>query len=373
MNVEWTLSPAIRKVAILHNLDQHLVEEGGEEDGEPPSRVANEEVIEVALHIKAALESAGVEVEVIPVCHRMEEALPSLLQARPQVVVNLVESLGGESHREVEAPPFFEELGLPYTGNNRVALWMSGAKDQSRQALLRRGVPMARGWCVERGEGLPQEALEGPFPLFVKPARTHASIGIDRHSVVGDERALRARLAYLEERFEGPFLIEEFLPGREINVAVFPEPEGGIYALTEIDFSAYPSDLPKIVTYNCKWVPGTPDYNAESKPAEERLTVEERREVKRVAREALLALGATGYGRVDMRFDAAGRPKVIDVNPNNDIHPEAGMAIAASCVGVDYRALVFSLVETAYHTRKHAPAPHTTQGSGELGLAAGAY
>ena len=148
---------------------------------------------------------------------------------------------------------------------------------------------MARGWCVERGEGVPQEALEGPYPLFLKPARTHASIGIDRHSVVCDERALRARLAYLEERFEGPFLIEEFLPGREINVAVFPEPEGGIYALTEIDFSSYPSDLPKIVTYNCKWVPGTPDYSAASRPAEDRLTVEESREVRRVAREALLA------------------------------------------------------------------------------------
>jgi hypothetical protein len=48
-----------------------------------------------------------------------------------------------------------------------------------------------------------------------------------------------------------------------------------------------------------------------------------------------------------MRLDETGRPAVIDVNPNNDIHRDAGLAAAARSVGVDYEALIAGVVEVA--------------------------
>jgi D-alanine-D-alanine ligase len=66
-----------------------------------------------------------------------------------------------------------------------------------------------------------------------------------------------------------------------------------------------------------------------------------------VARGAFLAIGGTSYGRVDMRLDARGLPRVIDVNPNPDIHPDAGLCIAAQSVGMDHSILVTQLVAEA--------------------------
>jgi D-alanine-D-alanine ligase-like ATP-grasp enzyme len=69
--------------------------------------------------------------------------------------------------------------------------------------------------------------------------------------------------------------------------------------------------------------------------------------VCRLARGAFATLGGTAYGRVDMRLDGAGRPAVIDVNPNNDIHRDAGLAAAARSVGLGYEALIESILAVA--------------------------
>jgi D-alanine-D-alanine ligase len=58
------------------------------------------------------------------------------------------------------------------------------------------------------------------------------------------------------------------------------------------------------------------------------------------------------YGRVDVRLAANGIPYVIDVNPNCDLSPHAGMARAAAAVGMDYRALVKLLVRYALRRKR---------------------
>jgi D-alanine-D-alanine ligase len=74
--------------------------------------------------------------------------------------------------------------------------------------------------------------------------------------------------------------------------------------------------------------------------------------VESIARRAFLALGGTGYGRVDMRLDRAGRPCVIDVNPNNDIHPDAGLTAAAKSVGITYPELISRVLARAVEARE---------------------
>jgi D-alanine-D-alanine ligase len=69
--------------------------------------------------------------------------------------------------------------------------------------------------------------------------------------------------------------------------------------------------------------------------------------VRRAAGDAFRAVGVRDYGRVDVRLSSAGVPYVVDVNPNCDLSPHAGMARAAAAVGIGYGSLVALLVRYA--------------------------
>ena len=71
-----------------------------------------------------------------------------------------------------------------------------------------------------------------------------------------------------------------------------------------------------------------------------------------VAAEAFRAVGVRDYGRVDVRMGANGVPYVIDVNPNCDLSPHAGMARAAAAVGIGYGSFASLLVRYALRRRR---------------------
>ena len=129
--------------------------------------------------------------------------------------------------------------------------------------------------------------------------------------------------------YDQPVLAERYVEGREINVTLLGNgAELRVLPLHEIDFAAMPADRPRIVSYAAKWDESHVDY-AGTKPVPLRdATPALVAAVERVARAAWHALGLRDYGRVDLRVDATGTPWVIDVNPNPDISPDAGVARA---------------------------------------------
>jgi D-alanine-D-alanine ligase len=101
------------------------------------------------------------------------------------------------------------------------------------------------------------------------------------------------------------------------------------------------------VTYDCKWNEDSPEYAAVSRPVAHLLAPELLAELDHQARAALAAIGSTSYARVDMRLGSDGLPRVIDLNPNCDLHPEAGMAIAAASAGLSYADLIETIALAA--------------------------
>ena len=366
-------SSAPRRIAVIHNtdyLDRRPAEELVDDDEEPPSFEADAEVAETAVAVAEALVARGEDVLRLGVADRTEAVLPALVAHGVTHVFNLVESLRGEAAGEAEFARILDAAGVPYTGNGPHALWLAHAKDLARHLLAAHQIPIAAGFAVRSPRDVPDPVERGlTYPLIVKPARVDGSIGIDQRSVVWDRAQLDARVRHLLA-WLGPCMVEEYLPGAELNVAILPDPHRGLLVPTTVDFSGVIGDGLPLVTYAAKWCPESPEYASRSRPPGADVPAVQVDEALRVARAAFLALGCTSYGRVDLRIDRDGRPRVIDVNPNPDLHPDAGLAIAARSAGVDYPSLVAALAAGATVKRRYVLASHPARRPGPAGFAA---
>jgi D-alanine-D-alanine ligase len=108
------------------------------------------------------------------------------------------------------------------------------------------------------------------------------------------------------------------------------------------------------VTYDAKWTPGTRDYDATPPlyPAPVSPRLKER--VENLAREAFQLLGCRDYARVDFRVKAGGKPYILEVNPNPDFSPVAGLSGGLTSAGLTHAQFTVDLVHQALARGKKA-------------------
>lgn len=258
-------------------------------------------------------------------------------RAKFDLVFNLCEGIDGVAALEPMVISVLELFGIPFTGNSSTTAALCLRKNVVNTLLDRASLPVPR-WTLSR-RGQPLSGVG--YPAICKPAAEDASIGIEQRSVVRSGRALAARVSAMHERWDD-VLIQRYVDGREVNVGIV---DGEVLPIAEINFGDMPRGMWKIVSYQSKWITGSeedlgavPSCPADLPPA---LT----REIEQIAITAWNAVGGIGYGRVDLRIDGDGRPWLLEVNPNPDISPEAGLARMGRAAGMDYNALVRRICE----------------------------
>ena len=300
--------------------------------------------------LAAALVESGFVVDLIGV-HGVE-VLPIIDQvraARPDLVFNLCESMAGDARNEPTFVGLLDLFGIPYTGADLVALALCLHKRRTKEILIARGVPTPPYRFLADADALDDPSLDAlDYPWFVKLAHEDASVGITQDNLVASPGALRQRARELMAEHRQGVLAERYVEGRELNVTLIGNPpELEVLPLHEIDFAAMPAERPHIVSYAAKWDEGHVDY-AGTKPVPLRAASRELVDsVENTARAAWVALGLRDYGRIDLRVDAHG-PWVIDVNPNPDISPDAGVVRAARIAGMSYAQLIARSVDVAH-------------------------
>jgi len=332
------------RVAVLYNVDYE--DTGPEGD---PGYAARADVELVARSIASTLSDDAHEAHLVPIDGDMHELRKRLLELEPDCAFNLCESLAGDARLETAVPLLVELLGIPCTGSSPEALSHALYKDRVKHRLQTAGIPTPASCVMAR----PDDPCPLPFPVIVKPVREDGSAGITSRSVVHDTESLRAVVAEVVAAFRQPCLVECFIAGRELNVALFGFPTARVLPLSEIDFSLLPDGEPKIVSYAAKWEEGSTADKGTRPVLHPQLPPAIAARVRRVAVEAFRALGMRDYGRVDVRLSTSGIPYVVDVNPNCDLSRHAGMARAAAAVGIDYASLAKLLVR--YALRRRAP------------------
>lgn len=303
--------------------------------------------------IKNLLKKRYAFVESLAINRNVREAIKKITNISPDVIFNFVESVEGNSDYESYIAGVFDLLGFQYTGNSAMTLGNCLQKSRTKQILKAHNVKTPDYYLAHLDEVPSRSKFRLNFPVILKLAREDASIGISEFSVVHNYEDLRARLNYLFTSFSQEVIIEEYIEGRELNVAILG---GKVLPISEITFDTLPNGLPKIVTYEAKWLSESVYFKSTIPKCPAKLDDRLEEKVKKMALEAYDALECRDYVRVDIRLNAKNIPYVIEVNPNPDISPDTGFVRSAASAGIGYEELLykissFALMRNSYDTQ----------------------
>jgi D-alanine-D-alanine ligase len=312
-----------------------------------PEALSEHEILETVAVAHNTLTGAGFAVARLGVGSEPNTLVDGLSSLAPDVVFNMFEGLANRGDTEATAAGLLDWLGIPYTGSPFATLSLARSKHLTKHLLLGAGLPTPAFFVVDRLP-LPTRPLE--WPVIVKPAQQDASVGLDQGSVVTDSVRLEKRVAHLLQSYGPPVLVEEFIQGRELNVTLIElgdAPEARVLPVSEVVFVDKDPSYWPIVTYDAKWTPGSRDFGATPAryPAEVDPALAE--SLGALARRAFRLLGCRDYARVDFRVRPSGQPYILELNPNPDFHPAAGLAGGLRSAGLTHEQFTIELVRNA--------------------------
>jgi D-alanine-D-alanine ligase len=305
------------------------------------------DVLQQVALVEAGLDELGVPYAVTPIDPpRLWEHLDPVPGT---IVFNLIEAPPGAPQLQPVSAAVLEALGVSFTGASAAAMWITTDKLATRAVLAAEGLPVAAGGRFSAAHPAVLEHV--PPPWILKPAWEDASLGLDGEAVCSSRDRAVARGRELERRFPGqPVLVEHFLPGREFNVSLLAAGAGGgeLLPVAEIAFVDFPADVPALVGYEAKWEAETfayehtvrrfPDDTADAALLDE---------IRALAAAAWRLCDLRGYGRVDMRLDEGGRPRILEVNANPCLAADAGFMAAAGRAGLSPADVVGRILAAA--------------------------
>jgi D-alanine-D-alanine ligase len=299
-------------------------------------------ILDTVEAIERALVDAGNGVTRVPV-HPDGRWVERLRKGQFDLVFNMCEGVDGVAALEPSVIAVLELLALPYTGSSSFTAALCLRKHVVNALLAGAGLPVPEFATVRRGDA----ARPVGFPAICKPAAEDASIGIEQKSVVRTRHALADRVEAMLERWN-QVLVQRYVEGREVNVGVIGDQ---VLPVAEIDFSGMPKGKWRIVSYRSKWEAGSDEDTGTAPRCPADLAPDLESEVRRLALEAWRTVGGQGYGRVDMRIDRKGQPWILEVNPNPDIAPDAGLARMADAGGMGYGRLIHTVCQLGMRRR----------------------
>jgi D-alanine-D-alanine ligase len=110
--------------------------------------------------------------------------------------------------------------------------------------------------------------------------------------------------------------------------------------------------VPRILSFSAKWDPQSIYFQHTKAVCPAKVDNELRESIAQTALLAFRLLGSHGYARVDFRLDTKGQLKVIEVNPNPDISPDAGAALQAQAAGMTYNQFIEQIAQLALERKR---------------------
>ena len=278
------------------------------------------------------LETLGIHVNL----YAGNEKLPLLLcRDKPELVINLVDSVKGDEALSSAIPGVLELLNIPYTGADILGMSLDTNKFLIKKLLQQNGIPVPNYQLFITPSDYLDPALR--FPLISKLNAIHGAVEITRDAVSENEKHLRERLRFLIQTYRQPVLVEEFIAGDEITAILLEGMNRKVYLAEKVFI--HHDEKYIFTTFEDQWLARGDTIFHYAKRDDPTL----KEHVKR----AFEVASMYDYGKFDIRQDQSGRYFFIDSNCNPAFGPkelDVALSVILDLYGISFYEILKRLL-----------------------------
>ncbi len=283
------------------------------------------------------------DVRVLGMYDNLSDLRMAITEWKPDIAFNLLQEFQGIVSYDQHIVAYLELMRQPYTGCNPRGMMLSRDKVLSKQILTYHRIPTPQFHVFRLGRVF-RAPRKLAFPLFVKSATEDASLGISQASVVHNLQHLKERVEFIHEHTKTDALVEEYIEGRELYVAVEGNNRLRTYPVWELNFGTLPDAMAGIATRKVKWDRKYQDKHGIQTGPAGTLSDADRDKLSRFGKRIYRALHMTGYARMDFRMRADGEIFLLEANCNPNLCDGEDFSAAAAAGGVEYNSLIQRIV-----------------------------
>jgi D-alanine-D-alanine ligase len=231
---------------------------------------------------------------------------------------------------------FLDANNIRYMGSSRIALELDFDKSKAKKTVGDFGLRTADSF-IANPDQFSSEQILLDYPLFIKPLFEGDSRGIDSRSLVHNFKEYQEKVLCIHENQHTQALVEKYLSGKEYTVGIIQDFENDTFQINPVELiPAMNSDEARILGF-------------EEKLSDKELVLEIDNElikslVSKLALDSFKAIGAKGYGRIDIKMDEEGVPYFLEAN----LIPGLGYGYFYRCYklngGVSYEQMLLDIV-----------------------------
>ena len=302
-----------------------------------PTKASYDAEIEVedrAQEVVEEIKKLGVEVKAIP---GNQYFLTNILVDKPDLIVNLVDTLRGEDMLQTSVPAALELSNIPYTGAQMEGMVIGNNRNLTKRLLMAYDIPTPYFQFIRRaGVGIDKNL---GVPLIVKLNEGGGSVGIDNHAVKETVKDAEHKVDSLIGTYKMPVIVEKFIDGPEITVVVFDDGSKKHVFMGEKIFRKKTDGKHYFTSHESYDDENAYKYKKVDEPLNSKISV--------LSVRAFRGLLHRDYAKFDVRVEeASGTPFFTDSNPNTAFGPDMGLPMTEVMAlnGISFQDTLISLL-----------------------------
>lgn len=295
--------------------------------------LAEKEVEDRAQEVMEEVRKLGPDVKGYP---GDQYLLTNLLVDRPDVIVNLVDTVRGRDKLASTIPAFLEYANIPYTGCGVTGMVIGSNRHLFKELLTANQIPTPEYKFIKDLRSNTAPSFDPPY--IVKLNESGGSMGIDNRAVKETAPQLLKKVEQLQGDYKIPVLVEKFIDGQEITGVVFEDGKTRHVFLAEKKFRIKADGKHEYTSIESYDNPNAAKYQLVEEELEKK--------VSELCARAFEILRFSDYAKFDIRVDEKDKtPYFIDCNPNTALGPgDQPMTQVMQLHGIEFSDILASLL-----------------------------
>ncbi len=292
------------------------------------------EVEERSEEVAEEIKKLGVEVKTVP---GNQYFLTNILVDKPDLIVNLVDTLRGQDMLQTSVPAALELSNVPYTGAQMEGMVIGNNRNLTKRLLMAYDIPTPYFQFIRRAGVKIDENLG--VPLIVKLNESGGSVGIDNHAVKETIKDAERKVDSMIGTYKMPVVVEKFIDGPEITVVVFDDGAKKHVFMGEKIFRKKPDGKHFFTSHE--------SYDDEKAYKYKKVEEPIKSKIAALAVRAFRGLHHKDYAKFDVRLEeGTGIPYFTDSNPNTAFGPDMGLPMTEVLAlnGISFQEVLISLL-----------------------------